>query len=116
MDEDLRLETANVPARRVDAFQATISSGNAVDDTVVKAATASSSIYVTDVVISVETALAVELKDETGTALMHPVYLGNTGSLVVSFKTPIMVAEGKALMMRASAAGDVSVTATGYVA
>ncbi|SRR6266568_1318037 len=100
-----------------DNFQATINSADASSATQVKAGVASKSIYITDLIISTDTALNFKLQDNTGT----PVVLGNklyfpaVSIFSKSFKTPIKVATGKDLNILASGAGNVTVIATGYV-
>lgn len=106
------------PSRRGDAFQATITSADARSATQVKAATAGSSIYITDLIISTDTAMNIKLQDNTGSpnVLMQPIYVPANSVFSKTFSTPIQVASGKELDVVASASGNVSVTVTGWIA
>lgn len=106
-----------VPFRRADAFQATINSADATSATTVKGATTSKSIYVTDIIISTDTIMSVKLQDNAGTpvVLMQSLYIDSYKPFEKHFETPILVANGNALNVIASVAGNISVTALGYV-
>lgn len=105
------------PFRRADAFQATITSANATSATDVKAKTAAKKIYVTDLIISVDTAMNVQLQDDTGTpvVLMEQIYLPAVSVFSKTFATPLMVDTNKDLEVITSASGNISITVTGYV-
>jgi len=104
-------------ARRADAFQATITSADATTATQVKAKTASKKIYITDLVISVDTAMSIQLQDDAGTpeVLMEQIYLPANSVFSKAFNTPLVVATNQDLDVITSAAGNISVTCTGYV-
>lgn len=106
-----------IPVYATEMFQATITSANASSATLVKAATESKSIYITDLIISSDTALNAQLQDNTGTpvVLMEQIYLPANSVFSKQFKTPIKVASGNQLNIITSGAGNISVTVTGYV-
>lgn len=105
------------PFRRADSFQSTITSANATSATAVKAKTASKKIYVTDIIISVDTAMNVQLQDDAGLpeVLMEQIYLPANSVFSKTFSTPLMVATNQDLDVVASASGNISVTVTGYI-
>lgn len=107
----------SAPFRRSDAFQATITSANATSATQVKAKTASKRIYVTDIIISVDTAMSVQLQDDAGTpeVLMEQVYLPANSVFSKVLSTPMRLAVNVDLDVITSASGNISVTALGYV-
>lgn len=101
--------------RRADAVQATITSSDATSATQVVAKVAAKNIYVTDVVISVDTAMSVQLQDDAGPAvLMEQIYLPANSVWSKTFSTPLLVATNQDLDVIASLAGNISVTVTGY--
>lgn len=105
------------PIRRSDAFQATITSADATSATEVKGNTASKKIYVTDLIISVDTAMSVQLQDDAGTpaVLMEQMYFPANSIFSKHFSTPLMAATNVDLDVITSATGNISVTALGYV-
>lgn len=104
-------------SRRADAFQATITSGDASSATQVKAKTAAKNIYITDLIISVDTAMNVQLQDDAVSpeVLMEQIYLPAVSVFSKIFETPIKVATNQDLDVITSASGNISVTVTGYV-
>jgi len=99
-------------------FQATITSADATTATQVKAKTAAKKIHVTSLIISTDTAMSIQLQDDTGpTVLMEQVYLAANGGMAMNFPeaTPLIVNTNEDLDVLASAAGNISVTVTGYV-
>lgn len=98
-------------------FQETITSANATSATAVKAKTAAKKIYVTDLIISVDTAMNVQLQDDNGSpvVLMEQIYLPANSVFSKTFSTPLVVATNQDLDVVASASGNISVTVTGYV-
>lgn len=105
------------PTRRSDAFRATITSANATSSTVVKAKTAAKRIYVTDLIISVDTAMNVQLQDDAGSpeVLMEQIYLPANSVFSKVLSTPIMLAVNQDLRVITSASGNISVTVLGYI-
>lgn len=105
------------PTRRSDAFRATITSADATSSTVVKAKTAAKRIYVTDLIISVDTAMNVQLQDDAGSpeVLMEQIYLPANSVFSKVLSTPIMLAVNQDLRVITSASGNISVTVLGYV-
>lgn len=106
-----------VPFRRSDAFQATMTSADATTATSVKAKTAAKKIYITDIIISTDTAMNIQLQDDAGSpeVLMEQIYVPANMVFSKTFSTPVMVATNQDLDVVASVAGNISVTATGYV-
>ena len=100
--------------RRSDAIQATITSSDATAATQVVAKVAAKNIYVTDIVISTDTALNVQLQDDAAAVLMEQIYLPAVSVWSKTFSTPLMVATNQDLDVIASVAGNISVTVTGY--
>lgn len=102
--------------RRSDAFHAVYSSADASTAAQVLAATAAKQNYLTDVVISTDTAMNVKLQDDTGTpvVLVGPIYLPANSVWSKTFSTPIPFGVNKKIMVKASVAGNISVTADGY--
>lgn len=103
------------PGRRDDAFQATITSADATTAVAVKTATAAKKIYVTELIISVGAAMAVRLQDSAPLVLMNDIYLPANSVFSKTFATPLMVGTNLPLNVKASVAGNISVTALGYV-
>ena len=100
--------------RRNDAVQATVASADATSATQVVAKVAAKNIYVTDVVISTDTALNVQLQDDAAAVLMEQIYLPAVSVWSKTFSTPLLVATNQDLDVIASVAGNISVTVTGY--
>lgn len=99
-----------------DDFQSTITSADATSATSVKVKTASKKIYVTDIIISVDTAMTVQLQDDgTPVVLMEQIYLPANSVFSKTFSTPLVVDTNKDLDVIASVSGNISVTVTGYV-
>lgn len=116
LDSSGRMIPAVVVAT-TDDFQATITSANATSATQVKAKTAAKKIYVEDLIISVDTAMNVQLQDDAGSpeVLMEQIYLPANSVFSKSFKKPLVVATNQDLDVIASASGNISVTVTGKV-
>lgn len=96
-------------------FKTTITSADASSAVTVQSGTANQTMYVVDVIISVDTASNYQLQDEDDTAIMEQVYLAANGGLAKTFnKIPLEVSTGKDLEIVAGASGNVSVTVTGY--
>jgi hypothetical protein len=98
-------------------FQSTITSANATSATMVKAKTAAKKIYITDVIISVDTAMNVQLQNDAGTpvVLMEQIYLPANSVFSKLFSTPMEVDTNTDLDTITSVAGNISVTVLGYV-
>lgn len=105
------------PFRRGDAFQATITSADAQAATQVKAKTSAKKIYITDLIISTDTAMNIQLQDDAGgpEVLMEQIYVPANSVFSKTFSTPLLVATNQDLDVIASASGNISVTVTGYV-
>lgn len=105
------------PTKRADAFNATITSADASTATQIYAKTAGKKIYVTDLTISVDTAMNVQIQDDTGTpvVLMEQMYFPANSIWSKSFITPLECSTNTDLDVITSTSGNISVTASGYV-
>lgn len=117
VDSKGNLKVAISNTAQSDDFQSTITSANATSATQVKAKTAAKKIYITDVIISVDTAMNVQLQDDAGSpvVLMEQIYLPANSVFSKTFSTPLVVATNQDLDVITSASGNISVTVTGYV-
>lgn len=100
-------------------FQATISSADAQSATQVKAKTADRKMYITSLLASTDTALNLQFQDDTGpTVLIENVHLAANGGFVMNYppEAPLVVNTNEDFDVIASAAGNISVTITGYLA
>lgn len=101
------------------AFQTTMTSANASSAVPVKVKTADRKMYITTIVISVATAMSVQLQDDTGTpvVLMEQMYFGTNGGAVIKFDehAPLIVNTNKDLDVLASTSGNLSVSVFGYL-
>lgn len=104
-----------LPARRTDAWQATVTSADATTATTIKAKTAAKKTHVTDIVISVAVAMNVQIQDDSATVLMEQVYMPANSIYSKQFKTHLMGDTNKDINFIASTAGNISVSALGYV-
>ncbi len=100
-------------------FQATFTSADAQSAAPVKAKTAAKKIHVTDIIISVDTQMSVQLQSDNGSPqiVMEGVYLSADGGFTKTFnpRFPLVVNTNEDLDVITSAAGNISVTVTGYV-
>ncbi len=102
-----------------EAFQATITSADAQSATQVKAKTASKKMYILGVIISTDTAMSIQLQDDgSPTVLMEQIYLADNGGMAMTFppQAPLVCGTNFDLDVIATAAGNISVTVTGYLA
>ena len=76
------------------------------------AATAGKKHHVTDMIVSVDTAMTVTIKD--GAATILEVYLAVNGGFIMNFQTPLQGSTNTALNVTTSVNGKMSVTVTGY--
>lgn len=98
-----------------DSFSIAMTSPNATTAKQVQAATSGKSIYITDIVVSTEAAMTVNLNDSDGTPVIQNLYFPATSIFGKTFETPIRVTSGKALNVKTSLAAGISVTASGYI-
>lgn len=99
------------------SFQATARTSNALRGNgglTARSATSGQSIYATDLVISVSSAMNVQVEDSDGTVLMEEMYLSANSTTPIRLATSIKVASGKALKLIASIAAPISVFVAGY--
>lgn len=103
-----------------EAFQSTINSADATSATSVKAKTADKRIHILTLVVSTDTAMNIKFQDDAGTpaVLIQPLYFAANGGAVITFppEAPLIVATNQDLDVIASAAGNISVAVTGYLA
>jgi len=90
----------------------TVRSTDATGGVTLWSATTGKSHYITDIIVSVDTAMTVSIKD--GTDIILEVYLAANGGFIMNFQTPLKGSVNTALNVTTSAAGNVSVTVTGY--
>jgi len=93
-------------------FQATITSSDATSPTQVKAKTASNKMYILSLIVSTDTAMNIQFQDDAGTpnVLIEQMYFA------ANAEAPLVVDTNQDLDVVASAAGNISVTVTGYLA
>lgn len=99
-----------------DSFSTTFTTADATTAQTVKAATSGKSIYITDILFSSGTTMNFLLQDGDGTAIVYPVYTTANYPQKIDFSTPLKVTLSKALQIKTSAAGTITVTISGYVA
>jgi hypothetical protein len=100
-------------------FQATFTSADAQAAAPVKAKTASRKMYILSLTVSVETAMEVQFQDDTGpTVLIEGMYFATKGGAHLTYppEAPLVVDTNEDFDIITSAAGNVSVTITGYLA
>ena len=95
-------------------FNVTVTSADTTSGLTIRSGVASQKIYVTDLIISVDTASNYQLQDSDATVVMEQIYLAANSGLAKSFEKHIEVASGKDLEIHGAASGNVSVTAHGY--
>ena len=101
------------------AAKATLDNADTTTAREVVAATATRRIFVTSLILSVDTAGNYWLEDGDATAVTGKFYLAANGGVAVTFPegTPLnTVTQNKALNVKGSTAGNVSVTVTYYLA
>lgn len=105
------------PHYRSDSFNTTFTSADASTAATVKAATASKKIYITSVVLSSDAAINLKLQDNAGTPVVAvgPIYMAVNSTVPMNFSTPLQMATNVPLQVKASGAGNISVTVSGYV-
>ena len=97
-------------------YSSTFFTDNAATSPVkVKDLSAGKSIYITDLIISSDIAMDVELQDSDGTVIMQEVHLSANSPFNHTFGSSLEVTESKALMAKSSVAGDLTITITGNV-
>lgn len=113
----LPTKESTIPVYSTDSFQATITSSNATSATAVKSKTADKKIYITDVIVSVDTAMSVQLQDDAGTpvVVMEQMYMPANSVFSKTFKTPLVIATNQDLDVITSVSGNISVTVSGFV-
>jgi hypothetical protein len=90
-------------------------SGAQTDASVKAAPGAGLKLYITDVVLTTDTAMNIQLEHGT-TDVIPPMYFAANGGAAMHFQTPIVCAANTALTITSSAAGNHSVLVSGYTA
>jgi hypothetical protein len=88
---------------------------NALNAVIVKQATDSKSIYLTDVTISTGQASWVQLLDVDGTIVLNKIYMAANQTVNVVFATPKKVTVSKNLMVKSGSQVYLTIDANGYV-
>ena len=102
-----------------DEWAANDNQSTAQTDTAIKATPgASLSLYVSSVIMSTDTAMTIKLVEDTASAadIAGPYYFAANGGLAITFAPAIKLTANKDLGYTSSAAGNHTVTVTGYVA
>lgn len=112
-----KVSQTTIPVYSQESFQATITSANATSATTIKTGDTGKIIYITDMIISVDTAMNVQIQDSTGTpvVMMEQVYLPANSVFSKQFKTPLKTSVSMDAKVVTSASGNISVTITGYL-
>jgi len=100
-------------------FQATFTSADATSAAPVKTKTADRKMYILSLVVSVDTAMNVQFQDDTGpTVLIEGMYFAANGGAHLTWppEAPLVVNTNEDFDVITSAAGNISVTITGYLA
>ena len=100
-------------------FQATFNSADAQAAAPVKAKTGSRKMYILSLVVSTDTAMNIKFQDDnTPTVLIQPMYFAANGGAHLTWppEAPLVCGTNFDFDIVASAAGNVSVTITGYLA
>jgi hypothetical protein len=100
-------------------FQATFTSADAQAAAPVKVKTASRKMYILSLVVSVDTEMSVQFQDDTGpTVLIEGMYFAANGGAHLTYppEAPLVVNTNEDFDVITSAAGNISVTITGYLA
>jgi hypothetical protein len=91
--------------------------GAAQTDTSVKGAPgAGLSLYITDIVMSTDTAGSMTMQDEDNAIVVPLMYFAANGGAAMHFRTPLKVLSNKALEIDTVIAGNHSVLVSGYTA
>ena len=76
------------------------------------AATADKKHHITDIIVSVDTAMTVKIQDGSNDILV--VYLAANGGFIMNFQTPLIGSVNTAINVTTESTGNCSVTVTGY--
>jgi len=96
-----------------------MTSADAQAATPVKAKTVDRKMYILSLVVSTDTAMNIQFQDDTGpTILIEQLYLAANGGAHLTWpaEAPLVVNTNEDFDVIASAAGNISVTITGYLA
>jgi hypothetical protein len=97
------------------AFSTVVSTGTTALGTI-KAGVAGSTIYITDMIVSVGSATVVVIgAGGTSTPIIGSLNFAASGGLVSNFRTPLYGAQGSAVVYQQSVGCPLTITANGYV-
>lgn len=113
---DLKTASSSVALSYDNQFQKAITSADASSATQIQAKVASQTIYLSSVVISVDTAMSVQLQDDSGTpvVLMEQIYMPANSVAQLFFDPPLAATENQDLDVITSTSGNISVLAIGF--
>jgi hypothetical protein len=95
-------------------FNSSTTTADATTGMTVKAGVANKVIYVTDMMISTDTAMDIELHDTDNTVIFEHMYFPSKSIWSKTWSTPIAITLGKGLKVVSSVAGNVTSTITGF--
>ncbi len=90
-------------------FGETINSGNATTATLVVSGTEGKILHISDIIISVDTEMNVQLQDQDEKVLVEKLYLPANSVFSKSLRSPIHVTSGKGVYVKGSAVGNITV-------
>lgn len=86
-------------------------------DTSIKAAPGEGlSLYITDVILTTDTAMNIQLEDGDDADVIPPLYFAANGGASMNFQTAIRLTANRSLTITSSAGGNHSVLVNGYIA
>ncbi len=111
-----KMDTIEIVIPHDDRFQIAYKNADASTAKELLAAESGKEMCITALMVSVDAELDIIIQDEDATAIVEEVYCQANGGYVypIDKKTPLTVPAGKALQVKASGAGKVSVNGTGY--
>jgi len=119
LDEDGNVLVSTIGAKAPDAniFNAILDNADTTTAREIQASESGAKIYITSFCISVDTAGNYWLQDEDDTQVTGKFYLAANGGVVMNFppETPLKLVTAKALEVKGSVSGNVSVTVSGYI-
>jgi hypothetical protein len=96
-------------------FSATNATADATTGLVIKTATTGKTIYLTDIVISTDTATTIEVQDTASAVVSQHMYFPAVSIWSKTWSTPLVLALGTGLKVVAADAGNVTCTISGFL-
>jgi hypothetical protein len=96
-------------------FSVTNATADATTGMIVKAATVGKTLYLTDIVISTDTATTIEVQDTASTVVAQHMYFPAVSIWSKTWSTPLILALGTGLKVIAADAGNVTCTISGFL-